>query len=44
MKNGSSEEPNPRNYFVPHFGEDGDIKDSKKNMIDTEVKLGKWNF
>ena len=29
----------PVNYFVPHFGEDSDITDSKKNVADSEYKL-----
>ena len=28
------------NYFVPHFGEDTEIKASKKNVADAEKALG----
>merc|ERR1711998_496322 len=30
----------PRSYFVPHFGEDTDIKSAKKNIADAEAKFG----
>merc|ERR1719231_582866 len=30
------------NYFVPHFGEDQDIIDAKKNIADQEALHGKW--
>ena len=30
----------PTNYFVPHFGEDGDIKSTKKNVADSEARFG----
>jgi hypothetical protein len=29
-----------RDYFVPHFGEDTEIKYTKKNIADAEKKLG----
>ena len=28
----------PRNYFVPNFGEDNDIKSTKKNIAAAEAK------
>ena len=34
----------PRNYFVPHFGEDEDIKTAKMNIAAEEKKHGKWNL
>ena len=30
----------PINYFVPHFGEDWDIRTTKKNIDDAEKKYG----
>lgn len=33
------EDPNPRNYFVPHFGEDHDIVDTKKHARMAEEQL-----
>jgi len=33
----------PRNYFVPHFGEDEDIKFTKNNIANAEKKVGTWN-
>ena len=30
----------PKDYFVPHFGEDTDIKGTKKNIADAEAKYG----
>ena len=30
----------PKDYFVPHFGEDTEIKASKKNVADAEAKYG----
>merc|ERR1719375_927263 len=33
-------DPPPRDYFVPHFGEDTDIKSTKKNVADAEAKFG----
>ena len=32
----------PMNYKVPSFGMDQDIKDSLKNLKDSEKRLGKW--
>jgi len=30
----------PRNYFVPHFGEDKEITYTKKNIAQAEAQLG----
>ena len=30
----------PTNYFVPHFGEDYDIKSTKKHISDAEARYG----
>jgi len=30
----------PRDYFVPHFGEDHEITATKKNIKDAETRLG----
>ena len=30
----------PKDYFVPHFGEDHEITYTKKNIADAEKKLG----
>jgi hypothetical protein len=32
----------PRNYFVPHFGEDEDIKFTKNNIAKAESSRGTW--
>ena len=32
--------PPYKDYTVPHFGEDTDIKASKKNMVEAEAGLG----
>ena len=34
----------PRDYFVPNFGEDFDIRASKKHLKEQEDKLGVWNL
>ena len=36
--------PPPRDYFVPNFGEDNDIKVSKNNLAAAESRLGQWNI
>ena len=30
----------PRNYFVPNFGIDNDVRDSLKHLKDGEAKFG----
>lgn len=30
----------PTDYFVPHFGEDHEIKSTKKNVADAEARFG----
>ena len=32
----------PMDYFVPHFGQDTDIKSSFSHMATAESKLGSW--
>lgn len=32
----------PRDYFVPHFGQDHDIKESLSSTAKAEQKLGEW--
>merc|ERR1719443_39623 len=36
---GSSPDPPKRDYFVPHFGEDSDIKSTKVNLAAAEKNL-----
>ena len=37
-------DPPPRNYFVPHFGEDPDIKAAKEHIAQQEKRLAHaWN-
>ena len=39
-----SKDPFDMNYFVPHFGEDGDISNTKASAATAEAKLGHvWN-
>ena len=33
-------DPPPRNYFVPNFGIDSDIRTSLKNLNENEAKYG----
>ena len=33
-------DPNPRNYFVPHFGEDSEITQTKSSAALAESTLG----
>jgi len=40
---GSSPDPPKRDYFVPHFGEDDDIKFTKSNIANAEAVHGAWN-
>jgi hypothetical protein len=37
-----SADPPPRNYFVPHFGEDEDVSFTKKNIASAEASVGTW--
>jgi len=34
----------PKDYFVPNFGQDHEIKASLKNTKDAEGKLGTWTI
>ena len=34
----------PRDYFVPNFGEDNDVKSTKKHILDQEAVFGQWNL
>jgi hypothetical protein len=36
--------PPPRDYFVPHFGEDKETKESKASLALAEKTYGPWNF
>ena len=36
-------DPPPRDYFVPHFGVDEDVKTSLANLASGEAKFGKMS-